>query len=723
MAGVPSRLCVSYTRFHCPRKPSTLLPSEARMKRMSWLVVMGALVMATKLVGGDAPPRERHHPYKPGSLKNLSNEEIIRYMTKGNGWREWQLVGFEIVHNRLPPKFWELPPKDAALALLDVNRYDKDRLRQNVVIQPPKDQVPPEQGYLYYESMNSPAFLLRFSRDESWVIALGGDAVIKFPVPYNDARQISQVVWWLRYRQEITKPDDQIVPGQMPVRQKSDGIMLGHSTVAMWESQLDRPAMEPNEECIPATLADIPVGYDELPVIQSAAARFLIAEALADRLQMPQPNRNYLQKIDFGDRWPDPDAKFLMSEREVGQMIATLPVGQDHPALFFMRRFVNNAGNEGLTNYVPVLVELRDRVKSQSAVASSQSGKDLMASIDWTLASLQNRMDPAAAKQHEVKILKKQCAEGWPSQRISILDQMLAVDPPSARELAAKFGPGRDIGWLDAFRILCTSNAIPDEAKWMDALLEVPPGSTVSGKQALWLLVPVDDPRRFADPRIDAVLRRLAAPPHQNGDAALALYLRGHREFLDQVKPSAELMERLLEICQIGKWPELEPFHRDMIRHVQDQYVDQHDFWPAWIADIRELEPRIRELATSSPDDYENQPTDRNVNGESPLRFHAARQVAALWYEPDPVTRLKLLVATSTDRDFVRSNLAKRMAGEIHTTTATLSAEQKQDVLKFLDWCVAQKYLVLDPTTNSEARLIILNVLRQDLGWPRPKNP
>jgi hypothetical protein len=227
------------------------------------------------------------------------------------------------------------------------------------------------------------------------------------------------------------------------------------------------------------------------------------------------------------------------------------------------------------------------------------------------------------------------------------------------------------------------------------------------------LLVPVDQPRRFQDKRIDEMLHRFADAP-RDSYASLALWQRGEQQFLDKVKPSYAVNHRMGEIC-LKSNPDPEPVRRRLIQFLQQDIENENSWWIAWAAGLRELEPSIRALATSSPEDYENARKDGAPADKNP-RYHVARQVVALWNETDPLTKAKLLVL---EKSWYSPKIHdEKVVIELRSILPNLSNHQKAAFRGFLDWCVASGHL--DPPnryTLSESNSID-SVFHEQLDWP-----
>lgn len=112
-----------------------------------------------------------------------------------------------------------------------------------------------------------------------------------------------------------------------------------------------------------------------------------------------------------------------------------------------------------------------------------------------------------------------------------------------------------------------------------------------------------------------------------------------------------------------------------------------------WSADLRGLKADLERIATSGPDDYEDERAHscggkaRAIEG----RFHLARKILSLWNEEDPMTRCRLLLAFGFNNayEFVEAPVTERLARmkiELAKTAQILTREQRKEVSDFLQW-------------------------------------
>jgi hypothetical protein len=241
-----------------------------------------------------APSSVPTEPYRYASLKDASDAELIRFMAQGKS--EADRDGQDNNRSRLPGNFWSLDPKAAALALVEANRTEEHRGRYQIAIDDrDKGEPPPgctiaftEVSARCYNSVDGHYFL-RVDPADSYLAFAGSSAagVASYnavydepvfdlricPMPYEEARKIAHVIWWLdrvRSRSVTTDSDTERIvtsgdgSGHLVMR-VDDRALIDHSNT-LWYSLSDRWTTEYQPETF--------VNF----------ARYLITGALPERL-------------------------------------------------------------------------------------------------------------------------------------------------------------------------------------------------------------------------------------------------------------------------------------------------------------------------------------------------------------------------------------------------------------------------------------------------------
>ena len=177
--------------------------------------------------GKPSPPPPK--PYRYASLKGLSNEQLAAYM--GPGKKQYEFEQEQIVKTSIPKEFWTLPPKDAAIAMAEVNRSPEHRKAYRMAIDDRDGQKPPETCWLYYSYRSRRCYITRDSKyflrvdpNGSYLAcsSVGGLGVVFYNVieahpvydlrflelKYEDARQIAQNIWWMNRIRTLANEGD-----------------------------------------------------------------------------------------------------------------------------------------------------------------------------------------------------------------------------------------------------------------------------------------------------------------------------------------------------------------------------------------------------------------------------------------------------------------------------------------------------------------------------------
>jgi hypothetical protein len=119
--------------------------------------------------------------------------------------------------------------------------------------------------------------------------------------------------------------------------------------------------------------------------------------------------------------------------------------------------------------------------------------------------------------------------------------------------------------------------------------------------------------------------------------------------------------------------------------------------WAVWSADLRDLNADLQRLGTRGPEEHEDRKANSYGGRESAVtgHFHLARQIAAVWNEPDALTRARLLVALATIHGYAfvmepKPERLARLTEEMRSLNAALSAGDRQELAAFLQRLAAQ---------------------------------
>lgn len=175
-------------------------------------------------------PEDLSGPYRKTSLRNLTDAEILRYM--GDGKNASELEQAARLTNHSPNAFWTMPPKEAALALVDANRSPLHRDLYALAADDRDGGVPPDVCSVAFTYVSDKSyfdvdehFFLRADPKRSYLAFAksenGGLVFFNFirhrPVydfrlcelDYVEARHWVHVLWWLdRVRSHRANPPE-----------------------------------------------------------------------------------------------------------------------------------------------------------------------------------------------------------------------------------------------------------------------------------------------------------------------------------------------------------------------------------------------------------------------------------------------------------------------------------------------------------------------------------
>jgi len=163
------------------------------------------------------------------SLKGKNDEELVRLLIGGKSARKLEAEERQAneVKTHFPDHFWEMPPKDAALALVQDNCNLKKKTQLRISVRDDKDRPPdkgavqlrlesayyniPREALLNLES-DGKASTLRFSNVELQgpvkrsVVERAVRRTTRCGLPGEEARRLYEIIWWLG-RVQFVRPE------------------------------------------------------------------------------------------------------------------------------------------------------------------------------------------------------------------------------------------------------------------------------------------------------------------------------------------------------------------------------------------------------------------------------------------------------------------------------------------------------------------------------------
>jgi hypothetical protein len=175
---------------------------------------------------GKLPPEKEEQlkivstEYVPKSLKDMTNQEIFSYM--GEGRTQFSIEDEESPRTTIPEDFWNLPPKEAALLILQANRSKVHQSKYKISFSADKFGEAPESYSLAFSesaahSFFFPNYFLKIDQKGSYLLYSAvtnenhymlrtSDVCYSLPnydfrscsMKYDDAKHLLQTIWWLR---------------------------------------------------------------------------------------------------------------------------------------------------------------------------------------------------------------------------------------------------------------------------------------------------------------------------------------------------------------------------------------------------------------------------------------------------------------------------------------------------------------------------------------------
>lgn len=543
-----------------------------------------------------AQPR-KSKPYRYASLRGLSDERVVGYMADGRSIRDFEAAA--IIRTHVPKEFWTLPAREAALAMADANRTPAHRNRFAIAVDDRDRRSPPDiravrlsyRSARCYNAIDSHYFLRidpkssYFAYAQSWepgvvfynFVSARAAYDIRFcELPYRQARQVAETIWWL-HQVRTWEPARPAGAGGSTSWCSADG----HASLRVVTVQA-----RGNIQVTGSSWAEHIPGrwqghYGKETFLN--LAKHLVTAALPKHLgegwarSEPRRPRNPLAGGPGGPKYRREDGTRLRAT--VKRILGFYSPDQGRISYPIVREAVRAAGDLALADVAGQVRRIQSQLpaplgpkRTEAAIekeierAQGQAERPGDYRRVWSLYEeldrLRCRHDDGSALEdlrgavqltlrqsqvaHDPKELMGWAVTGepgwqWALQRLRELDrdryvfaleqwlkktkgkwtrQALAaiaeVDPDRAKEIAKKLSPdAKGDLTVPAFSLLTKAKAIPDEQKRVAALVKValdPKSGWDQRGQAIDHLVPASDPLKYRDRKVDEALLRLLDP-------------------------------------------------------------------------------------------------------------------------------------------------------------------------------------------------------------------
>ena len=729
-------------------------------------------------------------PYAFESLKDKSDEELAAFFS-GKRKRDPHFDGPEdAVPNRIPERFWELPAKQAALALADANRTPSHQAGWQIAVDDRNDIKPPSSGWLIHNWSSSGCYSLsthmigvNFGVENPVLVVLEYNSIgvvgrnrwadqpahaARFiPLGKSEARFLADTIFWLdRVRAwRDSKPDEtnssssstadgfasvDFLPSSAPPYQVAASTVWATSSISgHWQREFDRSIF--------VNLTEHLLG-DALPA--HLGDRWKVAPEIGHHSLTTPTDQRLKDRVDA-------DARQQLEETLKGIL------ERDPPAPI-LRKIVHAAGEEALVGLRPELLtiqsslrepnaedeefeQLRDRFKEDHFGTRLRGERDddadalkrleilreqrrfdpanlLQEPLDFALKNLDLARDPAHLIQAVVdetpqatwalRQLRRTDIDAWADlvsdgfskvglpEKKSIFDTLAAGHPQRAKALAESLTPKerKDLiievstfhqkhGFAEASDDLpILIGLVRDRTKDMSqrsSAMRILSGSKLSDPQReelhALLKAEIEEPQseRLWNTRATAI-SALTELPGTSSDVELiasreSFGYDGFEVAVDAVAQFAEQAnERSAAIARIIRARfQGNPERADgMMNNV---------FFAALAWDVRDLEDDISSFATESSQFADGSyalSASTAFKGPKGERYHAAREVSALWSEKDPLTEARMWVffvcahPFQFDGEYAKSRTARELRKRAASHIRKLPVEARRATIE-----------------------------------------
>lgn len=339
----------------------------------------------------------------PPSLKDKSNEELLHIVIGGK--QEWRIREEAKVKTHLPEKFWEMAPKDAALALVQENCPPELRPKFQLTFAGNQNTRPPAKGevgvrwFCFNCFVTDGARLFHYSGENSSVLVRMADRTKTVSLPRETARQLYEVIWWLCHigASEPRSPESAKIPGAASTEATAERMIGSDPTLAtFWVSPYLRRTK--------VTLYDDPVSDWYVNGIDKDLLATLADTALYDALKQQGFDARTLIPPRHEEKITDPDEKFVKKSKApdpsdptasriwVTRMLALLRNNKHLPQSWIIERLIPSQEpmrykderiDSALTGFLDRALELRKRTNESAAFNAIGDASDAARALAW----------------------------------------------------------------------------------------------------------------------------------------------------------------------------------------------------------------------------------------------------------------------------------------------------------------------------------------------------
>ena len=697
-----------------------------------------------------APVIAKGKPYNFRSLKDASDADMLAFF-RGRERRDSLDAPEDAVPNQVPEGFWTMAPKQAALALADINRATGHRAKRKLAVDDRGGISPPESGWYVYHwgssscySYSSHACSLRFGKEQCWLLESdynsngvvgqnpladqAGHTARVIPLSQDEARFLASTLFWLdRVRSEGDKSGSSSMgfstaDGNGALHLLADGEAAREvATETVWATNAvsDRwsgdytPEVFINlveyflGEALPAHLGK---RWEVAPEIDQRSLVTPLEKRLEPRLDDSARKQltGNLQEA-FKRHWVDPvpasaivrlvecigEEALIDLRPDLEKLKTTLPAenAEDKEFGALEKRFsfdhFGNAERDDPDKHPKDYKRYQDLIEKRRFKPGPVLREPLAATLrKLDLASDPKRLEKEADANNELSLwaldrLRKSFPQAWQDYlvvrfregnleaRRNLFDTLATAFPEGGKALVDLMTPKEQAELI--IEITASEvKAAPERAanrgpallemiaerkedylrrgKAMDLLPKIKLSEEQNAKAIELLLKEIKDPHtgeyglNTSATAVDALSRLPGAAEHI--DAIVATGKGGIHSF----DTGLGALERLTT----GRADRTERLEAYVAPCLEEHIGFMNDVFLAALAfDLRGLKPAISNHATEGPDIVDGDGADYsggNFKGPAGQRYHAGREVLALWSEEDAATLGRMWIALAAAR-------------------------------------------------------------------------
>ncbi|MGC4014815.1 MAG: hypothetical protein QM755_09920 [Luteolibacter sp.] len=337
-------------------------------------------------------------PYEFCSLKDSSDQELLSFF-KGKPRNDDRFERGSPLS--VPENFWNLDPKEAALALVKANRDSTQRFRWQLAVDARPPAAPPKSGWLVFDGSSAPCYsfstagiALRFGVSDSWLLVeesnhqgvVGADAFVDSPayrvqiIPLSlaEGRFLADTIYWMNRIRSV----DTLLPAEHNQSGRFQSSADGFGTLSLFPDGMPAEKVSTGTVTSFQSTATVGTGYDRQSFLNLTS--WLLKRALPGHLK---------------DRWKQTD-----------------PIEPRSLMTPFEERLTERQSAESRKHLESTLLTILHRHASDPIPASvlaelvGYAGEERLVGLEEELKTIQATLKPETAEERELVELDRKFA-------------------------------------------------------------------------------------------------------------------------------------------------------------------------------------------------------------------------------------------------------------------------------------------------------------------------